>query len=162
MVDGSGTLLATGEVNASEPGTYELAYHYTDEAGNEADTVIRKVHVINLAPNDLVFLSDSNLNVYENEPVGSWIADFDGVDGNPDSVLTYHLMGVWDTNLTQDANLSVESTDVTIDDVFVRNTNGSLTTVRLDYETDPIAFEILIRATDQHVPILKSLFLSRY
>ena len=27
--------------------------------------VIRKVHVINLAPNDLVFLSDSNLNVYE-------------------------------------------------------------------------------------------------
>jgi hypothetical protein len=86
-VDGSGTLVATGGVNASVPGTYELAYHYTDEAGNEADTVIRKVHVINLAPHDLVFLSDSNLSIYENEQGGSWIADFDGVDGNPDSVL---------------------------------------------------------------------------
>ena len=39
--------------------TYELAYNYTDEAGNEADTVIRTVHVINLAPHDLVLLSDS-------------------------------------------------------------------------------------------------------
>ena len=43
-------LVARGEVNASIPGTYELAYHYTDEAGNEADAVIRTVHVINLTP----------------------------------------------------------------------------------------------------------------
>jgi len=144
-VDGSGTLVATDQVNVSVPGIYELAYHFTDEAGNEADTVIRKVHVINLAPYDLGFFSDSNLSVYENEPVGTWIADFDGLDGNPDSVLTYHLMGVWD------ANLSAESTDVTIEDVFDLDTNGSLTTVRpLDFEKDPIFFEILIRVTDQH------------
>jgi len=150
-VDGSGVLVATGGVNASVPGIYELSYHYTDEAGNEADTVIRKVHVINLTPYDLGFFSDSNLSVYENEPVGTWIADFDGVDMNPDSMLTYHLMGVWDANLTQDANLSVESTDVTIEDFFDLDVDGSLTTERsLDYEKDPIFFEILVRVTDQH------------
>jgi hypothetical protein len=152
-VDGSGTLVATGGVNASVPGTYELAYHYTDEAGNEADTVIRKVHVINLAPHDLVFLSDSNLSIYENEQGGRWVADFDGVDGNPDSVLTYHLMGVWDAKLSfiHEINVSGESTDATIEDVFDLDTNGSLTTVRpLDYEKDPIFFEILIGVTDQH------------
>jgi hypothetical protein len=152
-VDGSGVLVATGGVNASIPGTYELAYHYTDEAGNEADTVIRKVHVINLAPHDLVFLSDSNLSIYENEQGGRWVADFDGVDGNPDSVLTYHLMGVWDAKLSfiHEVNVSGESTDATIEDVFDLDTNGSLTTVRpLDYEKDPIFFEILIGVTDQH------------
>ena len=162
VVDGSGTLLATGEVNASEPGTYELAYHYTDEAGNEADTVIRTVHVINLAPHDLVIFSDSNLSIYENEPGGTWIADFEGLDENPDSVLTYHLMGVMDANLTlsQDSNISAENTDVAIEDVFDLDTNGSLTTVRpLDYETDPIAFEILIRATDQHGAYFEKPFL---
>ena len=113
--------------------------------------MIRKVHVINLNPYDLGFFSDSNLSVYENEPVGTWIADFDGVDMNPDSMLTYHLMGVWDANLTQDANLSVESTDVTIEDFFDLDVDGSLTTERsLDYEKDPIFFEILVRVTDQH------------
>jgi hypothetical protein len=152
-VDGSGTSVATGGVNASVPGVYELAYHFTDEAGNEADTVIRKVHVINLAPHDLVFLSDSNLSIYENEQGGRWVADFDGVDGNPDSVLTYHLMGVWDAKLSfiHEINVSGESTDATIEDVFDLDTNGSLTTVRpLDYEKDPIFFEILIGVTDQH------------
>ena len=162
MVDGSGTLLATGEVNESIPGTYELAYHYTDEAGNEADAVIRTVHVINLAPHDLVFFSDSNLSIYENEPGGTWIADFEGLDENPGSALTYHLMGVMDANLTlsQDSNISAENTDVAIEDVFDLDSNGSLMTVRLlDYETDPIAFEILIRATDQHGAYFEKPFL---
>ena len=98
-VDGSGPLVATGEVKSSVPGTYELAYNYTDEAGNEADAVIRQVHVINLAPHALDFFSDSNLSVYENEPGGTWIADFSGTDENPDSMLTYQLMGVMDTNI---------------------------------------------------------------
>ena len=161
-VDGSGPLVATGEVKSSVPGTYELAYNYTDEAGNEADAVIRQVHVINLAPHALDFFSDSNLSVYENEPGGTWIADFSGTDENPDSMLTYQLMGVMDTNLTltEYANVMAESTDVVIEDIFDLDTNGSLITVRpLDYETDPIVFEIHVRVTDQHGAYFQKSFL---
>ena len=42
----SGVLVATGEVNASKPGTYTLTYNYTDEAGNVAQTVTRTVNVV--------------------------------------------------------------------------------------------------------------------
>jgi hypothetical protein len=40
-VDGSGTILASGEVNAGTPGSYVLSYNYTDAAGNVAQTVTR-------------------------------------------------------------------------------------------------------------------------
>ena len=39
VVDGSGLLVAAGEVNASNPGTYIFGYNYTDEAENAAQTV---------------------------------------------------------------------------------------------------------------------------
>ena len=42
-VDGSGVIAASGEVNASVPGTYLLSYNYTDAAGNAAQTVTRTV-----------------------------------------------------------------------------------------------------------------------
>ena len=62
-VDGSGVVVASGEVNASIPGTYVLSYNYTDEAGNAAETVTRTVTVINLAPDGLSVLGDLNLTV---------------------------------------------------------------------------------------------------
>jgi hypothetical protein len=52
-VDGSGMIVWTGEVNASQPGVYMLSYNYTDAAGNVAQTVIRQIEVVNLAPVDL-------------------------------------------------------------------------------------------------------------
>ena len=42
-VDGSGVIVANGEVNASIPGTYVLSYNYNDTAGNAAQTVTREV-----------------------------------------------------------------------------------------------------------------------
>jgi hypothetical protein len=90
-VDGSGTISASGQVNTGTPGTYLLNYNYTDDAGNIAQTVTRTVEVINLTPHELYFLSDSNLSVLENEPSGTWIANFKGLDDNPDHHLFYEF-----------------------------------------------------------------------
>ena len=45
-VDGSGTILASGQVNAGTPGSYVLSFNYTDAAGNAAETVTRTVQVV--------------------------------------------------------------------------------------------------------------------
>ena len=139
-VDGSGIVVGIGEINTHVPGVYELAYDYTDEAGNDADTVIRKVNVINLAPHDLSFTSETNLSVHENKPVGTLVANFVGDDENPGSVLSYQLMGVREANdsNTQEMNLFAGSEGLEVESVFDLDINGSLTTVRpFDYETDP-------------------------
>jgi formylglycine-generating enzyme required for sulfatase activity len=46
LVDGYGTVLATGNVDINIPGTYELSYNYIDSSGNAANTVVRKVIVV--------------------------------------------------------------------------------------------------------------------
>ena len=46
-VDGLGEILASGGVNASVPGLYVLTFNYTDDAGNTAKELTRKVEVIN-------------------------------------------------------------------------------------------------------------------
>ena len=151
-VDGSGTILASGEVNPSIPGTYLLGYDYTDVAGNSAQTVTRKVEVINLSPNALYVQGDSNLSVFENEPNGTWVANFEGFDGNPDHVLFYELVRVSDGNQSAEQNGSYGNlSEFEHLNVFHLDTNGSLTTLRpIDYETDPLEFEIVVRITDQH------------
>ena len=42
-MDGSGTILAIGQVNTGTPGSYVLSFNYTDAAGNAAQTVTRTV-----------------------------------------------------------------------------------------------------------------------
>ena len=49
-VDGNGTLLAQGEVRSLVPGLYVLRYDYTDEAGNQSETVTRTVMVKDTTP----------------------------------------------------------------------------------------------------------------
>ena len=44
--DGSGETFGLGEVNARQPGEYQLIYHFTDQAGNSATSVIRTVTVV--------------------------------------------------------------------------------------------------------------------
>ena len=48
--DGNGTLLARGEVKSLVPGLYVLRYDYTDEAGNQSETVTRTVVVKDTTP----------------------------------------------------------------------------------------------------------------
>ena len=45
IVDGTGDVVATGEVNVQVPGSYVLSYNFTDAAGNEAVTVTRTIVV---------------------------------------------------------------------------------------------------------------------
>ncbi|MDA9118851.1 DUF5011 domain-containing protein [Opitutales bacterium] len=151
-VDGSGIILASGKVNPSIPGTYLLGYDYTDAAGNGAQTVTRKVEVINLSPNALYVQGDSNLSIFENEPNGTWVANFEGLDGNPDHVLFYELVRVSDGNQSAEQNASYGNLpEPEHFNVFHLDSNGSLTTLRpIDYEIDPLEFEIVIRVTDQH------------
>jgi enamine deaminase RidA (YjgF/YER057c/UK114 family) len=140
-VDGSGVILASGEVNASEPGVYLLSYNYTDAAGNPADTITRVVEVINLAPDGLSVLDDISLTVFENEANGTEVARFVGVDPNPDRILSYSMVHVVDQN----------STDLQPAEIFQLEENGTLLTLRpLDYEIDPQEIFILVRVTDQH------------
>lgn len=44
----------TGSVNTGVPGTYYLDYDYTDEAGNQAATVTRTVHVLENGASSLI------------------------------------------------------------------------------------------------------------
>ena len=60
-VDGSGTLVATGQVNISTPGTYILSYNYTDEAGNAAQTVTRTVNVVDTTAPVIALNGDANI-----------------------------------------------------------------------------------------------------
>ena len=60
-VDGSGTVYATGAVNASDPGVYVLSYDYTDAAGNAAQTVTRTVYVVDSTAPVISLHGDANI-----------------------------------------------------------------------------------------------------
>ena len=54
-------IVAGGEVNASDPGTYVLSYNYIDEAGNVAQTVTRTVRVVDTTAPVISLHGDSNI-----------------------------------------------------------------------------------------------------
>ena len=60
IVDGNGTVTATGEVNASKLGTYVLNYARTDNAGNVALDVNRTVTVVDTQIPVITILGDAN------------------------------------------------------------------------------------------------------
>ena len=75
--------------------------------------------------------SISNLSVFENESNGTWVANFEGFDGNPDHVLFYELVRVSDGNQSAEQNASYGNLSALgLLNVFQLNTNGSLTTLR--------------------------------
>ena len=45
LVDGNGSIDGIGTVDSNTPGIYQIAYNYTDHAGNAAQTVYRSVQV---------------------------------------------------------------------------------------------------------------------
>ena len=146
-MDGTGEIVGIGEVNTSVPGVYLLSYNYTDFSGNEAMTVVREVTVINLPPEDLYIVSDTNLSIHENEPKGTIIASLHGIDQNPDSLLSYRLIGPSDAESTVDQN----KTEGNSSDLLYLDESGVLSSARpLDFESDPSEIPILVRVTDQH------------
>ncbi|MDB3959034.1 SUMF1/EgtB/PvdO family nonheme iron enzyme, partial [Opitutales bacterium] len=82
MVDGTGVVIGTGEVNASIPGVYELNFDYTDTAGNAAETVSRTVNVVDTTVPVITLNGDSNIthdagSVYDDENA-TWLDIVDG------------------------------------------------------------------------------------
>ncbi len=61
IVEGEGTVTATGEVNVLVPGSYILSYNYTDQAGNEAVTVTRTIVVEDTTIPVITLNDDANI-----------------------------------------------------------------------------------------------------
>ena len=89
---------------SSVPGLYVLTYNHTDYAGNVAEEVMREVEVINLPPTVLDVMGDGNLSIYENEPNGTIVGVFQGMDPNPGYTLTYSFVGIEETYQSLDHN----------------------------------------------------------
>jgi adenosyl cobinamide kinase/adenosyl cobinamide phosphate guanylyltransferase len=159
-VDGTGIIVTSGEVNGSNPGTYLLSYNFIDTAGNAAEEITREVEVVNLSPVDLFILDDRNLSIQENEPNGTVVGVFQGVDPNPDCVLTYSLIRMGEPNNYLDYNVTHSDTPlVSLPEYFHLDQNGTLTSkTSLDYESDPHEIPLLVRVTDQHDAFLEVLF----
>ena len=49
-VDGNGTLIGVGQVNTLVLGEYQVVFNYFDQAGNQANSVVRKVNVVDTTP----------------------------------------------------------------------------------------------------------------
>ena len=60
-MDGSGVIVANGEVNAGIPGTYVLSFNYTDAAGNAA-RMVRTVHVVDTTAPVISLHGDANIS----------------------------------------------------------------------------------------------------
>ena len=159
-VDGSGVIVASGEVNAGVPGLYVLTYNHTDYAGNVAEEVIREVEVINLSPTVLDVMGDGNLSIYENEPNGTIVGVFQGMDPNPGYTLTYSFVGIEETYQSLDHNSTEDNaSQLNTPEYLHLDPQGTLTTLRpLDYEVDPVEVPILVRVTDQYGAYYEKLF----
>ena len=68
-VDGSGTILASGQVNTGIPGLYVLSFNYTDAAGNAAQTVTRTVQVVDSTAPAISLLGDANITHEAGNPL---------------------------------------------------------------------------------------------
>ncbi|MFL2914388.1 MAG: BspA family leucine-rich repeat surface protein [Opitutales bacterium] len=81
-VDGNGTLLAKGEVKTLVPGLYVLRYDYTDESGNQSETLTRTVIVKDTTPPMITLNGSSEISIeagseYQDEGA-SWTDIVDG------------------------------------------------------------------------------------
>ena len=92
-------------------------------------------------------MSDTNLSIHENEPKGTIIASLHGIDQNPDSLLSYRLIGPSDAESTVDQN----KTEGNSSDLLYLDESGVLSSARpFDFESDSSEIPILVRVTDQH------------
>ena len=109
LVDGSGVVLAEGQVDTTMPGTYVLSYNYTDQAGNVATAIMRTVTVVDTTVPTIVLNGESQVvleagNVYV-DAGASWT---DLVDGEG----TANLSGDVNSNLPGTYTLTYNFTDL--------------------------------------------------
>ena len=80
--------------------------------------------------------STGTLSVYENQPAGTVVGEFNATDPDAGAVLTYHLVsGVGDGN----------------NSLFTLETNGTLrSAVTFDYESNASSYAIRVQVKDEH------------
>ncbi|MDA9120194.1 DUF5011 domain-containing protein [Opitutales bacterium] len=148
IVDGSGMAIASGTVNNSRYGTYKITYNYTDASGNKATPVVRTVRFFygisddpNRSPTDLNTTAD--LNVLENEPVGTLVGQFTATDPDGDDLIFFLAEGTDDTN----------------NDQFSITVSGELKTATVfNFEEDQKK-SILVNVSDSQGKVLQQEFL---
>ena len=155
FVDGEGQAEIFGHVDQHTPGIYRIEYNYKDSSGNNAQPVVRTVHVIqeNRAPESITL---SQTFIAENLPKRTLVGYFDAFDPDDNQTLTYRLLssGPQTENGTADHNSS-QLTDLP----FILEENGTLFTTRiLDYESDPQFFELQVLVEDQKGASLTQFF----
>ena len=82
-VDGSGTVDAVGSVDTWNSRDDELAYDFTDSAGNPAETVIRKILVV-----------DETLPSWHIVALRHWFIPFGNLSQNRELLLLMQLMEI--------------------------------------------------------------------
>ena len=145
-VDGSGTVDAVGSVDTQIPGTYELVYDFTDAAGNPAETVIRKILVVDETLPSLAYRGPETLvhPVWQpfSEP-GAFA--FDAVDGNITGQISISGTVDVDTPGTYQIKYSVNDS--------AGNTSGVLTRFVVVENRDPIDIALTTYQVEENTPI---------
>ena len=109
VVDGNGTISATGNVNINVPGTYKLTYNYIDSSGNIAITAVRQVIIEENSENDDTELTSFQDNWMVATPVeglyGWWESQWMGFYSADSYPWIYHQNLGW-------IFVSIESSEV--------------------------------------------------
>ena len=144
IVDGnlSSEVIRSGEVDAAQPGLYELVYQVSDSHGNEALSVFRTVEVINRAP---VSLSLSGNEVKENLPAGTVIGEFSTEDlDDSDGVKSY--------------TYELVAGESTSEELFILESNGVLKVGKpLDFE-EQTEHQLRVRVVDEFGGLYENTF----
>ena len=83
IVDGEGTVSATGEVDVMVPGIYVIYYNFTDSSGNAAEQVTRSIEVVDTTAPVIELLGEENMSIYVwTDFIDPWVEAYDAVDGN--------------------------------------------------------------------------------
>ena len=125
------------ESNAS---SYAIRVQVKDEhnATLEGNFTVLLLDVYESTPNNPPsgLSSTGTLSVYENQPAGTVVGEFNATDPDAGAVLTYHLVsGVGDGN----------------NSLFTLETNGTLrSAVTFDYESNASSYAIRVQVKDEH------------
>ena len=126
----------------NENGVYGVVIRVSDGYSQHDQPLWVWINDVNEAPYNLY--TPAPLQVFENQPVGTWVGDFHATDPDANSTLLFSL---------SDENSSGQVQP------FILDANGSLYTGRVfDYETDDQNYSLTVRVMDEHQLYLDKVF----
>ncbi len=129
-VDGNGTLRTSVALNYEEAAQWTLYVNASNDA-NESITNFFRVYVsdLNEAPANLV--ANHSLSFFENQPIGSYVGEFNATDQDTNSTLTFELVSGGNG-------------------LFDLDSNGTLRTATVfDFENNASTYTLLVRVRDE-------------